>query len=267
MSRFVVILASALFGSSCSSSGGSILNEEVASIVGTDASDERPLTPQGLRELIDEAHRRVSQIGCYTCLLYKRERVDGELLDTQKAVLKIRHEPFSVYLRFLEPGTLAGQEAIYVRGRHADKLVGHSTGLLGLLGTFHLDPEGSTAMKGNRYPITGAGMLHLLDKIDATCSSDAVEDCVITAHDGVLVDDRKCVRVELVNPHPSDEFAYSRVCIVFDPAAHLPVHFEAFTAEGGGGEVLVERYTFTNVVADGDLSDRDFDPDNPEYGY
>ena len=50
----------------------------------------------------------------YSCTVVKRERIDGKLGDHQYLFAKIRHEPFSVYLYFLAPDDVKGQEVIFV---------------------------------------------------------------------------------------------------------------------------------------------------------
>ncbi len=50
----------------------------------------------------------------YEATLTKTEQVGREIL-TAKLQLKVRHSPYSVYIKYLEPG--AGREAIYVTGR------------------------------------------------------------------------------------------------------------------------------------------------------
>src|SRR5437016_3223382 len=50
----------------------------------------------------------------YQAILYKQERIDGELQDTEVAFVKVRHQPFSVHLYFLSPNK--GRECLYVEG-------------------------------------------------------------------------------------------------------------------------------------------------------
>ena len=52
----------------------------------------------------------------YSCTVVKRERIDGKLKDHEYLFAKVRHEPFSVYLYFLAPDDVKGQEVIWVEG-------------------------------------------------------------------------------------------------------------------------------------------------------
>src|SRR5260370_35251192 len=79
----------------------------------------------------------------------------------QVMVLKFRREPFSVYLKYVEPH--AGREVIYVEGRNKGKLQVHEpSGLASVIGTISLAPTGNEAMKENRYPVTLLGMEKML---------------------------------------------------------------------------------------------------------
>ena len=74
--------------------------------------------------------------------------------------MKVRHEPFSVYMHFDEPH--AGREVIFVEGRNNNNLLVHEAGFASLIGTLELEPTGSQAMAENRYPITKAGIQKMI---------------------------------------------------------------------------------------------------------
>src|SRR5688572_11976060 len=120
-----------------------------------------------LEELVDAALARLETIPDYTYHLRKQERVGEELLEPQFLITKIRHEPFSVYLRFTNPTNVKGKEAIYVEGQNDGKLIGHGVGIQKIFGTQKLDPKSALAMMGNRNPITDSGMKSILLKLKA----------------------------------------------------------------------------------------------------
>ena len=82
--------------------------------------------------------------------------------DYQYALLKIRHKPFSVYLKFLAPDGVRGQEAIYVEGQNDGRLWVHRGPLLG---TLSLRPDSPAAMNRGRYPITEIGLVNLVRRL------------------------------------------------------------------------------------------------------
>ena len=69
-------------------------------------------------------------------------------------------------MKFLAPDNLKGQEVIYVEGANDGKLIGHAgSGLMALAGTKWLDPKGTLAMIGQRYPITELGIANLVRRL------------------------------------------------------------------------------------------------------
>ncbi len=252
---------------SCSAHPDPRLEREAEGLIHGKRTRAHSISVQELRAYAHAALLRTRRIQGYRCTVYKRERVHGELGGTQKAKLEIRHEPFSVHIRFLEPASVAGEEAIYVAGQNDGKILAHATGILGWLGTVRLDPKGSRAMQGNRYPITEAGLLNLLERFVEVCDGDTVEHCTIGLQEGVLVDGRGCDRVALIEDRPAADPGFSRLLVLVDHDAGVLVHFELHALGRHGGEVLIERHTFTDLELDPGLTDRDFDPDNPAYGY
>ncbi len=109
--------------------------------------------------LLKAMARHSEGIRDYTAVFHKQEVVKGELLPQENIFLKFR-KPFSVYMRWLE-GPYEGQEVLYVRNQYKGKLIGHKGGFFGFV-TLSLDPKGRRAMKGNRYPITEAGLAKVI---------------------------------------------------------------------------------------------------------
>lgn len=222
-------------------------------------------------EMAKSSLESIAEIDDYSCTFVKRERVGDELLDQQRLTMKVRHEPFSVYMRFLEPESLAGREAIYVEGRNDGKLLAHATGLKGkILGWMALEPTGFFPMIGNRHPITTAGMKRLLGKlIELGERMDALEDCRVEFVEGVEVDKRPCTLVKITHPRVQGEFRLAIARIYLDREWNLPVRFETYDwpDDKNGKPILVEQYTYLDLKFNEGLSDSDFDPGNPQYEF
>src|SRR5207302_2892672 len=92
-------------------------------------------------QLVAEAARTYARVSDYTCLFIKREQVRGQLQADQMMAMKVRTQPFSIYLRWLGPKPLAGQEACYVAGRNNGMMRVHPTGVRGAFGFLSLDPQ------------------------------------------------------------------------------------------------------------------------------
>ena len=119
---------------------------------------QHPLEP-AIR-IAQAAQKAIAEEDGYEAVLTKRELL-GRRVIQQRMRMKIRHEPFSVYLYFNSPHR--GREVIYVDGKNGGNLLAHETGLAALVGTVRLKPTSSTAMRDNRYPVTEIGMKRLVE--------------------------------------------------------------------------------------------------------
>jgi hypothetical protein len=204
----------------------------------------------------------------YTCIFSKRELVGGELTE-ERDVMKIRHEPFSAYLRVTEPASSAGQEVIYVAGRNDGNLIAHTVGFgSSLIGRVHLDPEGIIAKRGNRYTIKDVGLKNLVKKlIDLGGRKDLFRDSTVKI-EKTEFSERPCMQVEISSPRPVGDFRLATARIVIDKEWDVPVHYEAYEWPTGGQKpFLSETYSYYDLKFDVALTDRDFDPDNSEYSF
>lgn len=228
------------------------------------ASDELERALTLARKALDT----LKTIRDYQCVFQRQERVGGKLLDETRMEMKVRQKPFSIYMRFLEPASSAGQEVIYVEGRNDGNLLAHATGLAQAVGTVALDPNGMIAMRGGRYPITEAGMTRLVEKLLALGAKKRLFRDSRVEIAPIEFAERPCTRVEIRNPAPVDDFRLAVARIVLDDQWNVPVHFEAFEWPKAGEEpVLLEKYSYLNLELDVGLTDRDFDPQNPTYAF
>lgn len=241
------------------------LNEHLRS------ATEHPLMP-ALRWATTELEN-IRAIKDYSCFFYKRERIDGQLGGYQAMYMKVRHEPFSVYLYFKAPSNLEGQEVIYVKGLNDGNLQAHTTGIKSVVGTVSLNPNGTMAMRGNRYPVTEAGILNLLDRLVAVGNKDVqYGECDVqffTSAQGVKVGGRPCTCIQVTHPVPRRNFIFYQARIYVDEELHLPVRYESYDwpPQQGGQPLLMEEYTYQNLKLNNGFTDIDFDTRNPNYGF
>lgn len=220
-------------------------------------------------DLARSSLKTLENIDDYTCVFTKQECVDGTLLAEERLALKIRHQPFSVYIRFLEPASAAGQEAIYVEGQNDGNIIAHAVGFKSVFGRLSLDPHGYLATGGSRYSITDTGMVKLVEKLlDLGAQKDLFHDCQVTIRDTEFAG-RTAKQVEIRNPAPVDDFRLALARIVLDSEWNVPVHFAAYHwPEAPEDElVLMEKYSYLDIDLEPGLTDRDFDPDNPKYAF
>lgn len=213
----------------------------------------------------------------YTALMVKRERVNGKLGDVEYMRIKVRNErdtdagrvPLSIYMNFVKPKAVKGREVIWVKGENEGKLMVHESGGLNFK-TFHLDPNGWLAMKGNRYPISEAGMENLIVRLieKATRDRDA-GDCTVNYREGAKINGRSCSLIEVIHEVRRAPYEFHKAQVFIDDELQLPVRYASYDwpTQPGGKPVLMEEYTYVDVELNVGLTNDDFDPQNPEYRF
>jgi hypothetical protein len=205
----------------------------------------------------------------YTCTFSKQEQLKKGTATRQTMSLKFRREPFSVYLKYVDPN--AGREVIYVEGRNSGKLQVHeASGLASLIGTITLSPTGSEAMKENKYPLTMIGMEKMLEGFIADWeASQKHADTRVQHYPQAKLGQIECMMYEVAHPQPREPFKFHKTRVYFDKKTLLPIRAEqyAFPAKSGAEPQLVEEYTYSDVRPEPALSEADFDVRNEKYGF
>ncbi|MEW4490813.1 DUF1571 domain-containing protein [Thalassoglobus sp. JC818] len=203
----------------------------------------------------------------YTADFAKRELIGRKLLDSQ-IKLKLREDPFSVYLKILKP--VAGREALYVAGQHDGKMKAHDVGFAGLAGTLSLDVNGSFAMSENRYPITMAGMKTMASKVLEQWLNDLqYTDLDVNYYPNARIGQTSCKAIETIHrQHPKDvKFQMTRLYV--EQERGLPIRVQQYEFPGirQTNPVLAEDYLYSNIKLNAGLTDKDFSLTNPEYNF
>lgn len=228
----------------------------------TPREGEHPLMPciRVAKEALANIDRNIED---YSCTFSKIERIDGKLTDQQHMSMKVRHRPFSVYMKFLKP--FAGREVLYVDGQNNGNLVALEAGWKRNFGKVNLDPKGSMAMSGQKYPITRAGIRNLTNELIEIAEADTkYGECEVKTA-AMKINDRPVTLIESTHPVPRREFRYHKAKIYIDNELRIPVAYEAFLwpAKQGGEPVLEEQFIYTNIKLNNGFTDQDFDPENP----
>lgn len=231
--------------------------------------NEHPLEPA-----LRMAHAAIDNINTniqdYSAVMVKRERVNGKLNDQEFMYIKIRHEPFSVYMYFLGPEKLRGQEAIYVEGQNNGNLLGHGVGIKKIAGTVPLQPTGALAMAGQRYPITEIGFLNLTKRLIEVANQDKnFGECEVKFYQGAKINGRSATCIQVVHPVPRKNFRFHKALVFVDDELNIPVRYEAYDwpATPGGPPQLLEEYTYTDIKLNNGFTDADFSENNPSYHF
>jgi hypothetical protein len=233
----------------------------------------------------------IEKIQDYSAVVAKRERVGGEVMDYQYMSVKLRQKPFSVYLNFLGPQKVKGQQAIYVEGQNEGKMLAHGVGLIeSKLGWIPLEPDGRIAMRNQVYPLTELGILNLTKRLVEVGEQDIkYGECEVKFYEGAKITDghggqRVCTCIEVIHPTPRQNFRFHKALIFVDKELNLPIRYASYdwpkkdaknAKDGKDGkdakdakddsQNLLEEYTYLNIKLNNGFTDEDFNPKNPKY--
>jgi len=232
----------------------------------TQLEGEHPLMP-ALRMAKQSMRTIDTRVRDYNAIMMKQERVDGVLMPKEVAFVKVRHQPFSVYMYFL--GDNKGRECLYnsTTSDTPGKLIARDCGFKKRLGKFTLDPKGRLAMAGQKYPIMKLGLRELTNELITVASKDVqFSECEVRHGQGTM-EGRAITWLEVIHPTPRANFRFYKAQVFIDNELQIPVRYEAYTwpKEPGGKPELEESYTYLNLKVNNGYTDMDFNPENPEY--
>jgi hypothetical protein len=230
------------------------------------AAPQHPLTP--FLKLAQSSRDAIAAVHDYEALFTKRELV-GRTLYTGQMQLKLRQQPFGVYLRFVDAN--AGREVIFAGPRYQNNLMAHEPpgSLRSFVGTVSLDPRSSKAMAEGRHPITQIGMLNMVDGlIDQWKTETKFGECQCQFYPNAKLEGGECQVCESTHPTPRRQFPFYRSRLYIDKKTNFPVRLEQWGFPPEGGEpYLIEEYTYTNIRPNAGLSESDFDVRNRRYHF
>jgi len=236
--------------------------------LGPGDANEHPLMP--VLRWADAGLGNVEKIQDYSARVAKRERIGGKVLDYEYMYLKLRQRPFSVYMYFLGPAELKGQEVIYVEGQNDGNMWAHGVGLKNtMFGTVSLKPDGPIAMRNQRYPVTELGILNLTRRLVEVGQQDVkYGECDVKFYKGAKINGRVCTCIEVVHPQPRRNFRFQLARIFVDDELNLPIRYESYDwPEKGRRPELMEEYTYLDLKLNNGFTNADFDIKNPSYHF
>ena len=235
-------------------------------------SDSKPATlSEALavaRQSLDEIERNVRD---YSAVIVQEEQIGTQLIKTVMFA-KVREEPFSVYLYFLDRSdkTALKREVVYVQGRNKDNLIVHTPGVLDMFGKMTMAPNSLLATQGEHYPITEIGLANLCRQLIKR--GEAAGDpsrVTVKRFRHARINTRICTLLEITYPvdEPKKWGYLARVFV--DDEFHFPIRAEVYELplDRGKGPQLVEGYTYLDVKLNNGYTDADFDPKNPQYKF
>ncbi|WP_373652407.1 DUF1571 domain-containing protein [Schlesneria sp. DSM 10557] len=230
----------------------------------------------GKIRLLERGMEFLGKVPHYTAVFVKQELVNGELLDEQEMEMKVRHQPFSVYLKW-STGEV-GREVLYVDGMNDGRITAHGGGWKARLPTVSLEPNGSMAMAESRHPITKAG-LYSLAQMMVEIHREDLEKQNYSRFEKLPdeeFDGRPC-HVYLIEYRDRQACEHYRKSITYiDKGWSLPVYTKNYGWLDGqvpanpdeyDSATLLEYYSFANIKFRSNLVALDFDHNNSEYGF
>jgi hypothetical protein len=239
------------------------------------------LNSQILREhfaRLKAGRERFRRMPGYTATLVKQERIGASLTDETSFAVKVRHEPFSVFMRW-ESGDDTGKEVLYVDGKDDGELLVHLGGLKGrILPAFKVDPFGSLALRKSRYPITKLGILALADTLIERRELEMRQKIRVQVEqkpDGECAG-RPCSVYVFEDAAREQSPVYRKSVQYIDREWNVPLRVANYNWPEPGQHLegaaldeatLIEYYMYSEIVADARLTDADFDRANAEYHF
>lgn len=223
--------------------------------------------PPEVKQGLERMRTATAALTEYSYTFRRHEWKDGKQLDAQLMAVKFR-KPLDVYLTWTGD-VHTGRELIFRRGWNDDKLhVKPSPSPL--VPTLNLDPSGKLAMRGSRHGIEmidlGNVTALILAQTDRLAQHATLEATYTDqGQQDVHGEPSRCVRVDL--PKDQDPALYGhRVDMCVSQATGLLTRLRTWDHEDGQVR-KVEDYEFRDMDTSPGLTDADFDPDNPAYGF
>lgn len=230
-------------------------------ITTSDAAVEKEKTPDLMR-MLDGALAHYASITDYTATFHKQQRVGGVLQPEEKTLFKFK-KPFSVYMKWIGDAH-AGREALFVRGKHNNRLLVHLGGMANYLApTAALHPTGMLAMRNNLRPITESGMESTIHLIQRVCKEAAQRGDLTLRYCGEgNVEGRPTHKFERLLPAGKGYPAHL-TRFELDQELGYPLSVISYGWEGE----LLEKYRYDGFRTNVGFTEGDFDRNNRNYHF
>lgn len=216
---------------------------------------------------------RLNRCPSYTAIFERQERIDGELKDEQQIELKLRHAPFSVYMKWLNGDK--GRELLYSDSQNEGKMLVKLGGLKGrLVPTLKIDPTSDRAKSESRHSVAEAGLQNLARQIiqhrERDLKTGNIPTCTI--EENHTFDGRSCQLVMVEYTDQKYSPLYRKSLTLIDSELSLPVFVKNYTwpnehTVDEEQETLIEYYSYTELHLEDRLADAIWQQDNPDYRF
>lgn len=212
----------------------------------------------------------------FSCILAKRERINGRLHDYEYLRTNVRRDqssggqtvPFSVYAEFLAPKKLVGRKVLYVEGRNDNKMLVRNGGLRFGHVIVNISPTSDAVLRESRYPITELGLSNVVSRLIDQAKHDIIVDPAaknteVVFYQNAEIDGRVCTHIRVTHPTEDHIFEFHQANVYVDDELKVPLRVESYMWPKNAGEppLLTEEYTYTRLKLNVGLTDRDFSED------
>jgi hypothetical protein len=207
--------------------------------------------PNGaIRFLQLSLERYEREVQGYSCILVKKERVEGKLLPMEKTECYFKEKPFSVYMNWLA-GVGEAQRVLYVQGENKDKMLARPAGFIyGLAGVLAFNPDTPKARKAGRYLVTQFGIKLGSERTLKAMLAAQARKALFVRYEGVFkvpeLGDRLCYKlVRTPYTPPEDNGEVYELTLYFDVETWLQVG--SILKGPPPGNQLIAEYFFRDV--------------------
>ncbi len=225
-----------------------------------------PLTPA-----IDKAKvalAKVDTLTDYEGTLTKRELI-GQTLSTQMMQIRVRQQPFAVYLKYAAPHE--GREVLYDASQDPSKLLVHEgSGIKSLMGTLALPINDPQILAEARHPVSDLGLKKLVQlMIEQWEMESKFGEIDVKYYPNAKIGSIECEALEATHPRPRRQFKFHQSRLFIQKSSGLPVRVQnfGFPQQAGVNPPLVEDYVYTGLKTNVGLKPLDFSRANQSYRF
>jgi len=214
-------------------------------------------------EWLREAEAAYDRVTTYTAVLHKQQRIGAKLLPGETILLKFRKDPLSLYLKWIE-APHKGSELLYVEGWNENRVRVHRGGILRFI-VRNFKPTHPVLMKNNLRPVTSTGIGYLLETVAENMrKATGLGELTFSGGGKETVYGRNTQILKVIFPkEKAQDYAGHRYIINQDVESRALIRIRIYDRDNQ----LVENYGYENLDLNTQLTDADFNPENPEYQF
>jgi len=207
-----------------------------------------------------EARKFHQSLTDYTCYLVSRERVRGVLQKENMIHFMFRPQPFSVYMKWLSPSEIAGQEVAYLHGKNNNKMRVLPKKGGKIVGFQNIDPNDPRVFEHSRHNIYEAGIGNMIEQVTRAFEKERqIGKTQLTVAE-YNYNNKRCYRIEAMRVDRHREFYCYRTVIYVDQETKLPIRMENYdwpTTTSPQGD-LTELFCYIDLRFNTGLKDAHF---------